>query len=243
MEETAANANGSIHTEPVPPNDRRASVRRAIELNRSFSAVLQIDDLSRHCVIHIVDVSEGGMKIAARFAFPENEHVELRIQLDDPVTVQVMLVWKKMVASGTIVMGLRFVPDEVDDRDVVLRFAERHSPEYRRRSFRINSTLTVELAFADRQERLYVLTKDLSPHGLRVMHDTPLGVGSQIRCGMLLGFGLPPISLATRIVWEKQIGPHNYAIGIEFLNVDPTQQQHITTYIARVVSSLDPAQG
>ncbi|MHB2020899.1 MAG: PilZ domain-containing protein, partial [Candidatus Xenobia bacterium] len=211
-------------------DERRSQRRQSLRLNKIFVAEVKVDGRLARCYLYILDISEGGMKITTHFAFPPRAPVPARFLLDDsPLEVTVEQVWQKSI-EGTQMMGLRFVDVSDAARAAIHRFMDRFSPQEKRRSFRLDRVLNVEL------NGVVYSTLDISTGGLRISGDAPLSESGPGRARLFLEHDRPPLELNVRVAWQKTTSFDRTFIGLEFVDPEPAAIERIDDFIDRALA-------
>jgi hypothetical protein len=113
---------------------------------------------------------------------------------------------------------------------------ERHSAEGKRRAYRLDRILPVEMEIEDRAEIFNTLTLDLSTVGMRISNPFPLPYDKKIRINLMLDFEDTPVHLDARLVWQKETTYSQYVAGIEFTELRADDRGRINLYIDRAIS-------
>lgn len=211
--------------------ERRALARRKAPIKRIFAADVLGAEAVEHCLVHIHDLSEGGMRVHTEYNFPAGQTVSLRLHLDEPLDVEVKRVWEKPLVGGMNVYGLQF--DTLNDSTLVqIRgFLDQHLRENRRKSFRLERILVVEMHVDGKSSRFGVFTLDLSSSGMRINHEEPLPEGCELDFRILLEPGQPPVAVKSEVSWQKENAFGHYLIGIRFTEVSEEAEERIESYI------------
>lgn len=215
--------------------ERRALARRKAPIKRIFAAdILGRSDVE-HCLVHIHDLSEGGMRVHTEYNFPAEETVSLRLHLDNPVEVDVRRVWEKPLVGGMNVYGLQFQELREPSLGLIRVFLDQHLRENRRKSFRLERILVVEMQVEGRSSRFGVFTLDLSSSGMRINHEEALPEGCELDFRILLEPGQPPVAVKSEVSWQKENAFGHYLIGLRFLELEPEAEKRIEAYIEQAL--------
>lgn len=223
--------------------ERRALNRRRAPVKRIFAADILGENNVDHCLVHIHDLSEGGMRIHTEFNFPVDRPVSLRLHLGEEVDVSVKKVWEKPLVGGMNVYGLQFEELMEESRLKLKRFLEQSFHENRRKSFRLEQILVVEMSIDDQTSRFGVFTLDMSSSGMRINHEVPLPEGRELDFRILLEPGQPPVRVKSQVSWQKENAFGHYLIGLQFTDLDEESKDRIDTYIESCVKRSSPTQG
>lgn len=220
--------------------ERRALIRRKTPIKRIFSADILLDGNGRqeHCLVHIHDLSEGGMRVHTEYNFPQGEVVPLRLHLNTPIELNVKRVWEKPLLGGMMVYGLQFENPTELLLSQIRSFLERYLPNNRRKSFRLERILVVEIQGQKEKQRFGVFTLDLSTSGMRINHEEPLPEGSELSLRILLEPNLAPIAVRAKVSWQKENAFGHYLIGLQFTVIDIETEERIINYIAHTTGSI-----
>lgn len=227
--------------------DRRQSGRKGVKLSRLISSKIIDGDSERECYLHLVDISDGGLKINSDDPFPEDREFALEIGLapfgnelatrSPKQTFPVKVVWTKSLVGGMVVSGLAF--QNLDDaaKEVVSKIMEGASPQGRRLHFRLNRVLGVELGKeGDDQQWLYPLTLDLSVEGMRICLSDPLEVGAKFPIKVFLEFELPTVQANAEVMWQETMPSGRVQVGLKFEDMSERDAMAIKTYIDQCLS-------
>lgn len=219
-------------------DERRQHKRKALKLNKVFAAKVGQGLDVMPLYIFIVDISLGGMKITTDFNLPEMDpfHMEMKLDEGEILDTDVEVRWKKKLIGGTYMMGVKFldVPEHV--REIIRNFMARHSAEGKRKTFRLDRVLAVEMDLEDKEEKFYTLTMDLSPQGMRLTNPFPLPEDKDINLKMMLDFEDRPVSMKAKVRWQKETSYDRYMIGLEFIDITENDSKRINRYIDRAIS-------
>jgi c-di-GMP-binding flagellar brake protein YcgR len=186
---------------------------------------------TEHCLVHIHDLSEGGMRVHTEYNFPAGESVSLRLHLEEPIDVTVKRVWEKPLVGGMNVYGLQFDDLEEPASSQLKKFLEQSFMENRRKSFRLERILVVELELDEHTSRFGVFTLDMSSSGMRINHESPLPENRDLRFRIILEPGQEPVEVVSRVSWQKENAFGHYLIGLQFIDVSEAASDRIETYI------------
>lgn len=175
------------------------------------------------------------MRVHTEFNFPAEETVSLRLHLDSPVEVEVRRVWEKPLVGGMNVYGLQFQELREPNLGQLRYFLDQHLRENRRKSFRLERILVVELQVEEKSSRFGVFTLDLSTSGMRINHEEALPEGQELDFRILLEPGQPPVAVKSQVSWQKENAFGHYLIGLRFVDLEPQAEQRIETYIERAL--------
>jgi c-di-GMP-binding flagellar brake protein YcgR len=196
-----------------------------------------------HCLVHIHDLSEGGMRVHTEYNFPADETVSLRLHLGEAVDVSVRRVWDKPLVGGMNVYGLQFDNLVEDSKNKLKKFLEQSFQENRRKSFRLERILVVELEIDDQTSRFGVFTLDMSASGMRINHEEPLPEGRELNFSILLEPGQQPVRVRSRVSWQKENAFGHYLIGLQFVELSDDARDRIETYIESTMKRSQSSPG
>lgn len=200
-------------------------------MKRIYAADILGDAEVAHCLVHIHDLSEGGMRVHTEYNFPADSPVSLRLHLEELVEVTVRRVWEKPLVGGMNVYGLQFDNIEPLVHDKLKRFLEQDFQENRRKASRLEQILVVELELDSELSRFGVFTLDLSSSGMRINHEEALPEDKDLKFRILFDPGLEPIVVHSRVSWQKENAFGHYLIGLEFTEIDDEAKQRIDDYV------------
>lgn len=215
--------------------ERRALARRKAPIKRIFAADILGGHDVEHCLVHIHDLSEGGMRVHTEYNFPQDTTVSLRLHLDEPLDVEVKRVWEKPLVGGMNVYGLQFEPLSDATLGHLRDFLDSHLSENRRKSFRLERILVVEMQVEETTSRFGVFTLDLSVSGMRINHEEPLPEGRELEFRILLEPGHPPVAVKSQVSWQKENAFGHYLIGLRFTDISAEAEERIESYIGEAI--------
>lgn len=225
----------------VSEDERRQTGRKGVKLNRLISSRVLDGDLHRECYLHLVDISEGGLRVNSDDPFPEDRPFALEISLaafgtelatrKPRITLPVRLVWTRSLVGGMVVSGLAFQGLDTEGQATVADIMRGASPQGRRQHFRLNRVLGVELEGESGTQWMYPLTLDLSVEGMRICQAETLVVGSKFPIKIFLEFGLPTIETAAEVMWQEVMPSKRVQIGLRFDGLSEHNALAIKTYI------------
>ena len=211
--------------------ERRSLSRSRAPVKRIFAADIMGEDDVDHCLVHIHDLSEGGMRVHTEYHFPQNKIVSLRLHLEEPVDVEVKRVWEKPLVGGMNVYGLQFENVLESSKTKLAKFLNESLHENRRKSFRLERILIVELELDEHTARFGVFTLDLSTSGMRINHEEALPEDRELKFRILLEPGLEPIEVRSQVSWQKENAFGHYLIGLQFSELSEIAKTRIEDYI------------
>lgn len=223
-------------------SDRRQSGRKGVKLSRLISSKIIDGESQRECYLHLVDISEGGLRINSDDPFPEDREFTLEIGLAPFGTelatrsprqaFPVRTVWTKSLVGGMVVSGLAFQNLDEAGRSVVEAIMKGASPQGRRMHFRLNRVLGVELGRDDEEQQwLYPLTLDLSVEGMRICLSEPLEIGARFPIKVFLEFELPTVQAQAEVMWQETMPSGRLQVGLKFEEMSERDAMAIKTYI------------
>ena len=240
----------TIETETLPEanasSDRRQAGRKGVMLNRLIATRVVDGDSHRECYLHLVDISEGGLRVNSDDPFPNDRGFALEIGLaafgtelatkKPRLTLPVRVVWSKSLVGGMVVSGLAFRDLDVEGQEIVAAIMAGASPQGRRSHFRLNRVLGVELASGEDGERwLYPLTLDLSVEGMRICLSEPLEVGAKFPIKIFLEFELPTVATTAEVMWQDVMPSGRIQVGLKFEGMSERDSLAVKTYIDQCV--------
>jgi c-di-GMP-binding flagellar brake protein YcgR len=225
--------------ESIP--DRRRERRRKIKVQRIFAAEILGISASQNCFLHIYDLSESGMRVHTDLSFPTGEALPLRLLLDKPIELRVEAMWQKELIGGMHVAGLKFLDVAVEAQQEIRDFLERHSPENKRKSVRLQRILVVEMVVGSTSQKFGVFTLDISTTGMKIAHDYPLPEDVDIPFRILLEYDKPPIEVSARVTWQEANTLGQYIIGLNFAPLDNGVTARLEDFIDHQLSGAKPS--
>lgn len=222
-------------------DERRQTGRKGVKLNRLIASKILDGDSTRECYLHLVDISDGGLRVNSDDPFPEGRTFSIEVGLaafgNELATKQprqnfpVRLIWSKSLVGGMVVSGLAF--EELDEKgqEVVAAIMEGASPQGRRMHFRLNRVLGVELGGEAGERWLYPLTLDLSVEGMRICLNESLEVGTRFPLKIFLEFDLPTVQTDADVMWQEVMPSGRVQVGLKFENMNDRDATAIKTYI------------
>jgi len=230
--EETGGSNGEVTQE------RRRARRKALKLNKIFSGKVGEGLDIVPIYLYIVDISKGGMKITTDLDIPLDIvfHINLTIDVEDPLDTDVMGVWKKKMFGGTNMVGIKFVDPPEKTVKAIEDFMNIHSQEGKRRAYRLNRVLPVEMEIEGKTDKFHTLTLDLSAQGMRISNPFPLPFDKNINMKLMLDFEEAPIYLTAKVAWQKETSYEQYLAGIQFKEIRKDDEGRINNYIDRAIS-------
>lgn len=227
-------------------SDRRQTGRKGVMLNRLIATRVIDGDSQRECYLHLVDISEGGLRVNSDDPFPSDRQFALEVGLaafgtelatrQPRLTLPVRLVWSRSLVGGMVVSGLAFCDLDPEGQGIVAAIMAGASPEGRRTHFRLNRVLGVELAGGEDGERwLYPLTLDLSVEGMRICLSDPLEIGARFPIRIFLEFDLPTVATTAEVMWQDVMPSGRIQVGLRFEGTSDRDSLAIKTYIDQCV--------
>lgn len=221
-------------TESLP--ERRREERRKIKVQRIFAAEILNPASPQNCFLHIYDLSESGMRVHTDLSFPTGESLPLRLLLDHPIELKVEAIWQKELIGGMNVAGLKFLDVDSGSQTEIRTFLERHSPQNKRKSARLQRILVVEMVVGSTSQKFGVFTLDISTTGMKISHDYPLPEEVDIPFRILLEYDRPPIEVQARVTWQEANTLGQYIIGLSFLDPEPGVIERLEEFIDHQLS-------
>ncbi len=222
--------------------ERRQAGRKGVKLNRLISSRVLDGDSQRECYLHLVDISEGGLRVNSDDPFPAEREFSLEIGLaafgselatrKARVAFPVRMVWSKSLVGGMVVSGLAFGELDAERQGIVANIMRDASPQGRRQHFRLNRVLGVELGGSGEDGRwLYPLTLDLSVEGMRICLSETLEVGSKFPLRIFLEFELPTVETSAEVMWQEVLPSGRIQVGLRFDQMSERDAMAVKTYI------------
>lgn len=222
-------------------SERRQAGRKGVKLNRLISSRVLDGDSQRECYLHLVDISEGGLRVNSDDPFPAEREFALEIGLTafgtelatkrSKVAFPVRMVWSKSLVGGMVVSGLAFGDLDDERQAIVATIMRDASPQGRRQHFRLNRVLGVELGGGDEGRWLYPLTLDLSVEGMRICLSETLEVGSKFPLRIFLEFELPTVETSAEVMWQEVLPSGRIQVGLRFDEMSERDAMAVKTYI------------
>ena len=167
----------------------------------------------------------------------------MRLHLKEPLEVNAKRVWEKPLVGGMNVYGVQFVGLEGEGLASLQKFLAEKLQENRRKSFRLERILVVEMQVEGRSSRFGVFTLDLSTSGMRINHEGPLPEGKDLELKLLLEPGHPPVEVKSEVSWQKENAFGHYLIGLRFSELSEEAEQRIENYIRQAIDRGQPKNG
>ncbi len=222
-------------------DERRQTGRKGVKLNRLISTKIHDGNSQRECYLHLVDISEGGLRVNSDDPFPDDRTFSLEIGLaafgnelarrKPRETFPVRVVWAKSLVGGMVVSGLAFQDLDSQAQEVVAAIMKGASPQGRRLHFRLNRVLGVELSGDGGERWLYPLTLDLSVEGMRICLSETLEVGARFPIKIFLEFDLPTVGALAEVMWQEVMPSGRVQVGLKFDEMNERDSMAIKTYI------------
>lgn len=215
--------------------ERRRERRRKIKVQRIFAAEI-LGTAPQNCFLHIYDLSESGMRVHTDLSFPTGESLPLRLLLDRPIDLNIEAIWQKELIGGMHVAGLKFLDVSGEAQSEIRAFLDRHSPENKRTSARLQRILVVEMVVGSTSQKFGVFTLDISTTGMKIAHDYPLPEEVDIPFRILLEYDKPPIEVVARVTWQEANTLGQYVIGLHFAPLDAGVTARLEDFIDHQLS-------
>ena len=129
------------------------------------------------------------------------------------------------------VYGLQFENVLESSKTKLAKFLNESLHENRRKSFRLERILIVELELDEHTARFGVFTLDLSTSGMRINHEEALPEDRELKFRILLEPGLEPIEVRSQVSWQKENAFGHYLIGLQFSELSEIAKTRIEDYI------------
>ncbi len=215
--------------------ERRAHERKKINLDKNIRAEVTFGGVTHTSYLYIKDISPGGMKVHSDYQFPADQEIPVRFFLEEPIEITVKPVWQKEMLGGMYIIGLMFGAHSEETDTLIRRFIEKHSPEGRRKEFRLDRMIAVEIFIENLSQKFYTLTLDLSPRGMRIVNEFPLPEALDIPFRILLDYDQPPLTAVARVAWQKETTFNRYMIGLQFISLPEGGARRINDYLDRLI--------
>lgn len=196
-----------------------------------FGDAPQPEERGQSCFLHIHDLSDSGMRVHTDLQFPLDTPMRIKLLFDRPVLMEVQAVWQKELIGGMHVTGFKFVDISAEGRAEVQSFLDRHSPENKRNSVRLQRILVVEMNLGNTSQKFGVFTLDISTTGMKLSHDYPLPEDVDIPFRILLEYDKPPVDLVARVTWQEPNTLGQFVIGLAFKPLDPGVTARLEDFI------------
>ncbi len=218
--------------------DRRSIRRKSLSCNKVFAGELGEGDDILPFYAYIVDISEAGMRLTTDVFLPVNDPFHINIILDDnsELDSDVVVRWKREMLGGTVMAGIQFINMPQKTQGVVRNFMSRHLADGKRKSFRLNRVLEVEINIEGQKDTVKTLTMDLSTQGMKITNEYALPEDKIINLRVHLEFEKKPVNIQARVRWQKETTFGKHVIGMQFINMGGADALRINRYIDRVVS-------
>lgn len=228
----------------VEGQERRVFDRKNIVLDKNIKAEINLGaPVPKTAYLVIKDISEGGLKIHSDFNLPLERKIPIKFYLESLLDVTVRVAWHKEV-GGMHIMGLQFMDIAPEAAGIIKNFMDKYSPEGRRKNFRLDRMLAVEMIVGDLPQKFYALTLDLSTAGMRLINEFPLPENIDIPLRLVLEMDLPSVSCIARVAWQKETSFERLMIGLQFVSVNQAFTGRIEAFLDKAIEgTLDtPAQ-
>jgi|GEM_PF-1862201 len=212
--------------------EKRGAERVKTTLNRAFNCDIKMPNESvMNCFIHIENISTTGMQIHIDFPLPDNADMQITLYAKEVITLSMKKIWQKQLLGGTLIMGFEFVGDNAENTKKIIEFTNQFSPEGKRKAYRLNKVLAVELMIEEELKKFYTLTQDLSSKGMRIMNDTDIPAGTIVKIQILLDINEPYIELNCKVIWSKPTSFGYFLLGLEFIDIRAETVNTIEAFI------------
>ncbi|MBI2251683.1 MAG: PilZ domain-containing protein [Armatimonadetes bacterium] len=212
--------------------DRREVERKKLRINKVFPAEIKLKESSPFKgFVFIEDISIKGMKIHIDLPFPKEETVSIKLLLDEPLEFNVHSVWQKQLMGGMYELGVEFVDITNESNKKINALINKYSPEGKRKVFRLNKLLNVEVQAENFSENFFAMTVDLSTKGIRINYEKKLPENTDLTFRITLELDKPPVEVKARAVWQKKNFFGDYQIGLEFVQISNDAVLRIEKFI------------
>lgn len=171
------------------------------------------------------------MRIHTEYNFPADSSVSLRLHLEESIEVTVKRVWEKPLVGGMNVYGLQFDTLTELSRGKLKSFLDQSFQENRRKSYRLERILVVEMEIERETSRFGVFTLDMSSSGMRINHEEALPEDRELNFRILLEPGMDPVPVKSKVSWQKENAFGHFLIGLQFTEVSDEARDRIDNYI------------
>lgn len=218
--------------------NRRTIRRKSLSCNKVFAGQVGEGEDILPFYAYIVDISEAGMRLTTDVYLPINDPFHMSLVLDDSsvLDTDVVVRWKREMLGGTCMVGIQFINIPAESLAVVKNFMERHLADGKRKSFRLNRVLEVEINIEGQKDQVKTLTMDLSTQGMKITNEYSLPEDKIINLRLSLEFETKPVNIRARVRWQKETTFGKHVIGLQFINMGGADALRINRYIDRVVS-------
>jgi hypothetical protein len=216
--------------------ERRQTFRHALKLNKIFSAEIHRNGESLPCYLCIIDISEGGIRITSDYSFPKDESVPVHFKLDEPLDVNVKVIWSKMLEGGTNVYGMQFTDLNDTSNGQIKRVMEHYSPEFRRKNFKLNRVIYIEFLETNVAGRQYTFALDLNAKGMRVINEARFEPETVVKCRLYLDLDRPPVDVTGRVLSVKGATLDRFQMEFEFQDIGQPEIDRINEFLDRAAS-------
>ena len=214
-------------TNEAPDTDRRRQERTKIEVKRSVVARIEQGELGETaCHLHLLDISQGGMKVNVDQVLELEAQVRLKFELsslgprlEGSFESVCRVVWTKQTPGGSIT-GLEFIElaEESGSRlEHILEFwSEKSSLNLTKLWKPINAKIR---SSAEEPWSRTLFVQALSPEGFQFKFTDRLDEDQSLQSRLLLNDG--PLVISARVLWCKET-PGPFDVGLQF--VDQTEE-------------------
>ncbi|MFH0802359.1 MAG: PilZ domain-containing protein [bacterium] len=215
--------------------ERRVFERKKIVLDKNIKAEITLGSTTpRTIYLFIKDMSEGGLKIHSDINLPPDENIPIKFFLEDILNLTVRVAWHKEV-GGMHIMGLQFMDIAPDASGIIRNFMDKYSPEGRRKNFRLDRVLAVEMTEGNLSQKFYAFTLNLSTAGMRLINEFPLPENIDIPLSLVLEMDLPPVSCIARVARHKETSFAQLMIELHFVSVSQEFSDRIDAFLDKAI--------
>jgi len=174
---------------------------------------------------HYLSESPHGGVMARMKETPQiGDVVSLRVHLkkeDLDETLRSVVLWRRKSADGPLLVGIGFMPTEVEKRERLLETAGEAADVKERKNTRYQSTMRVKYRTAT--DFVVDYTRNISAGGFFVSSDNPPDVGTEILFRLYPPGQQNPIDLPGRVAWRKPKG----GFGVRFMRTQSSQRNRL----------------
>lgn len=220
---------------PLSPGEQRTHERKGLRVHRLIRATLERDGESREKYLYVVDISEGGIRLNADDAFELDRPLRLCFTLQYiEFDVMVRPIWQKSLAGGTWTCGFAYHEPTPEQQAQIAQMVESFTVHGRRERFRLKALVSVALCPEGEEGWFNILLVDISPKGLRGLHDEALDKERLYSVRVILP-DMSEAEASARAVWQEEVGPTRHEFGMQFVAIEESYAQRIQSFIDRSV--------
>lgn len=226
--------------EPTPSGtDRRQQERTKIEIKRTILASVEDEGIKqRGCHLHLLDISEGGMRVNIDQALEPEARLKLRFDigalgthLEGHFESVCRVVWTKPTPGGTIT-GFEFKELSKEARVGLQHLLDFWGNKSSLELVRLWKPVNAKLRNTEAEpwsQTLFV--QALSLKGFQFNSPRPVDREHALQSRLLLNDG--PVITPVKVLWCKQISDRCYDTGCQFEDLSSEQTVSVRLHLKR----------